>query len=166
MTNSLAPFIHFLEKENLVRFDILGESEEHFNNRFKIQKYVFLAKYFGLDLGFNHSIYLYGPYSSDLADAYYDLAEGKSESPHNNMDSSGLPASFNTHAFLEYVGGRDADWLEASSTLLSLNSSFKDRSCLLRRVVNMKPHIKPEKIESALKELEDRNLVTYGSYLT
>lgn len=163
MTNSLAAFIRFLEEKNLVRFDILGESEEHFNNRFKIQKYVFLAKYFGLDLGFNHSIYLRGPYSRDLANAYYDLAEEKNP---RDMDSTKLPASFNAHAFLEYVGGKDADWLEASSTLLSLNTSFRDRSCLLRRAVNMKPHINSNKIESALQELEDRNLVIYESYHT
>ncbi len=56
-------------------FNILGESEEHFNNRLKIQKYVYLVKYYGLDMNYDYNTYLHGPYSQQLAWDYYSLAK-------------------------------------------------------------------------------------------
>ena len=38
--NNLALFIHKFEENGLLTFDVIGDSEEHFNNRLKIQKFV------------------------------------------------------------------------------------------------------------------------------
>jgi hypothetical protein len=39
--NNLALFIlNKLEENGLLTFDVIGDSEEHFNNRLKIQKFV------------------------------------------------------------------------------------------------------------------------------
>ncbi len=39
--NNLALFIIYkLEENGLLTFDVIGDSEEHFNNRLKIQKFV------------------------------------------------------------------------------------------------------------------------------
>lgn len=59
----LGSFIKFLESKGLVEFDIVGDSDECFVNRVKLQKYVYIAQRFGLELPYKHSIYLYGPYS-------------------------------------------------------------------------------------------------------
>ena len=39
--NNLALFIlHKLEENGLLTFDVIGDSDEHFNNRLKIKKFV------------------------------------------------------------------------------------------------------------------------------
>ena len=39
--NNLSLFIlHKLEENGLLRFDVIGDSDEHFNNRLKISKFV------------------------------------------------------------------------------------------------------------------------------
>ena len=75
----LANFVRFLEDNNLVRFDVRGDGDERFSNRFKIQKCVFLAQKMGYDMQYRYGIYHYGPYSKTLADDYYHLARNKSE---------------------------------------------------------------------------------------
>ena len=48
MTITLANFIKFLENNDLMQFDIIGDGDERFSNRFRIQKCVFLAREMGL----------------------------------------------------------------------------------------------------------------------
>jgi uncharacterized protein YwgA len=152
--------------------DILDESMgDNFENRFKIQKYVFLAKYFGLDMKYDYNLYIHGPYSSALADDYYELATNLVRNNNNNnrndIDANKkkppLPDTFDANAFYGFVAGKNLEWLEAASTLLSLNESFTDRESLLDRITNMKDHIPREKIESILSELEKRRFVNYRS---
>ena len=66
----LAEFVAYLEKNGLVEFDALREDGADFRNRFKLQKYVFLAQCFGLDLPYRHGMYLYGSYSRELTKDY------------------------------------------------------------------------------------------------
>ena len=51
----LAGFIRWLEGEGVFRFR-LGE----FGSRLRVQKYVFIARFFGLDLGYRFSLYVRG----------------------------------------------------------------------------------------------------------
>lgn len=44
-----------------------------FEDRLKLQKIVYIAKYFGIDLGYHFDLYIRGPYSSELADDYYKI---------------------------------------------------------------------------------------------
>jgi uncharacterized protein YwgA len=95
-----------------------------FNNRLKIQKYVYLSKYYGLDLHYVYDMYLHGPYSRQLASDYYSIA-------HNHEKYND---KINTHIreqFFELVKDKDIEWLdiewldiewlEAASTLISLH---------------------------------------------
>lgn len=157
MNENLAVFVKALADRDLVRFDIVGDSEENFDNRLKLQKYVFLAERYGLHLGYNHSMYLRGPYSSSLTDDYYDLARSNAVDALNGS----FPPSFNQLGFFNLVNNKDVEWLEAAATLLSLRESFSDKTCLLERTKNMKDHISGEKIESALRELEEHGLITF-----
>ena len=158
----LSAFIDLLEHGGLMRFDILGEDEQNFRNRFMIQKYVYLAKYFGLDMGYGFSMYLHGPYSRTLADDYYELAESEA------MDkAAGFPITrtsdlngLDQASFYNFVDGKDLEWLEAASTLLSLRPHFNERRLLLERTANMKEHIPQNIIESILGTLETNGLVS------
>ena len=51
--HTLASFIKFLEGKDLVKFDIDGDSDECFENRQKLQKYVYIAQRWGLDLPYS-----------------------------------------------------------------------------------------------------------------
>jgi uncharacterized protein YwgA len=153
--NDLALFIHKLEDNGLLTFDIIGDSDEHFNNRLKIQKYVYLAKYFGLDLGYNFDMYLHGPYSSRLTSNYYDIAR-----TNTNLKSKGnLDNNFREKEFFNYVRDKDKEWLEVASTLLELSDHYSDKESLIEKTLNAKPHIKKNKVNEIVIELEKSNLL-------
>ncbi len=65
----LTGFLKFmgLKRENIVN----GRLE----NRIKAQKFVYFGKKFGLPLDYDFDLYLYGPYSSKLADDYYNMTK-------------------------------------------------------------------------------------------
>ncbi len=67
---NLARFIKALENAGVYEFRI-----SNFDDRLKLQKIVYIAKYFDIDLGYSFSEYLRGPYSPELADDYYKLSE-------------------------------------------------------------------------------------------
>ncbi len=141
----------------MLEFNVIGDTEEHFNNRLKIQKYVYLAKYFGLDLGYDFDMYLHGPYSSRLTSSYYDIAR-------RNIDlrylEGNLDNSFKVNEFFNYVGNRDRKWLEVASTLLELSGYYSDKECLIEKTVNAKPHIERETVIRIVNELRRSNLLT------
>jgi uncharacterized protein YwgA len=157
MNRDLPIFVKALANRGLVSLDIVGDSEENFDNRLKLQKYVFLAKRYGLDLGYNHSMYLRGPYSSRLTDDYYELAKSNVVNTFNGS----FPTGFDERGFFNLVNNKDLEWLEAAATLLSLRESFNDKTCLLERTKNMKDHISGEKIELTLIELEKHGLISF-----
>lgn len=154
MDSTLAPFIRFLEHHNLITFDIDGEGEEQFINRFKIQKYVFLAKKFGMPFTYDHNIYLYGPYSSTLSKDYYKLSRNGDVKNNNTI----LHPDFNQNDFL-IATQNNTDWLEIATTLIDRNKTTPDRPVLLDKVYAIKPQFDIEFISSILDDLVKRNLV-------
>lgn len=151
----LVPFIKMLEEEGLVRFDILDETEEHFKNRFKIQKYLFLARYFGLEVNYSYNIYRYGPYSPELAEDYYSLARNKEL--YDKVDKQ-LPASFEKSKFLELVKDKDTKWLEIAATLLDLKGSF-DGEELIEHVYDIKSAFEKDFIKSVYNDLRSTHIL-------
>jgi len=111
---ALAGFMRFLEEGLGYRF----RAEEEFEKRLPLQKYVFLARRLGLDLGYRFTLYLYGPYSPALANDYYELARRGDISP------APLPDGFDLEGFLALVGGRDATWLEVASSIILVEELY------------------------------------------
>ncbi|MEM2365691.1 MAG: hypothetical protein QXL06_01980 [Nitrososphaerota archaeon] len=112
----LAAFIRFLKD----RLGYVFNVEEEFDKRFLLQKYVFLAKYFGLNLGYGYSLYIYGPYSRELSDDYYELVR------QNPLPEADLPSGFDAEGFIELVRGRDARWLEVAASILTVSERYPD----------------------------------------
>ena len=54
---------------------VTDDSDDGFAARFRIQKYVLIAQHMGLGTRYEYPGYIHGPYSSDLAEDYYNLAE-------------------------------------------------------------------------------------------
>lgn len=151
----LGSFIKFLESKGLVEFDIVGDSDECFVNRVKLQKYVYIAQRFGLELPYKHSIYLYGPYSKTLKDDYYRMAENPDLYEAAQAD---LPSEFDQDGFLKAVRN-DARWLEIATTLMERNKEIPVHDELVENVRPIKHWATRERIEEVLNDLERHNLV-------
>ncbi len=158
MNPTLGAFIRMLEDNDLLTFDVTGESEEQFENRLKLQKYVYLASYFDLDMGYRYSMYLRGPYSPGLAEDYYVL--GDNRELYESLPNA-LPDGFNERGFIELVNDKDSTWLEIAATLLRLRRSFTNRGYLLEKTVNMKGRFPRGVIASVMEELERRGMLTF-----
>lgn len=98
----LGDFVAYLEDELGWEFDA-----DSFEDRLKLQKYLYLGEIFGLSHSYDYNLYNYGPYSPKLADDYYNLP--------TNTDGSRIP-SFETTEFIDLVEDKDAKWLEIAAT--------------------------------------------------
>lgn len=157
MRYELAEFIKFLENNDLVEFDILGDGDVKFTNRLKLQKYTFLAERYGMPLGYRYDMYLYGPYSRGLTADYYSLARD----PKSNAGSSvALPDGFRREDFLRDVKD-DPGWLEVATTIIDRNGRIRERAALAENVWHMKSQFGRRYIEEVLDDLEDRRLVSF-----
>jgi len=62
----LVAFLKVLEERVGYKFTV-----EKFEDRLKLQKIVYIARYFDINMGYPFDLYLRGPYSRELADDYY-----------------------------------------------------------------------------------------------
>ena len=152
----LANFIKFLENNDRMQFDIMGDGDDQFSNRFKIQKYVFLAQGLGLKMSYKYDIYLYGPYSKQLTGAYYHLARDRSI--YERADGR-LDESFDADRFLYITENKTRKWLEIATTLIDIKPHCKDKEELLKHVERIKDEPKPGYISKVFCKLEDFGLV-------
>lgn len=115
----LAAFVESLEDSNIISFDITS-----FDDRIRLQKYVYLAKKMGLDFPYNFNLYIHGPYSKELADDYYKL-----DSIKRKLTPMQLPEDF-----IEFLQGKDTPWLEVAATtvfMMERNPEISDEKLVL-----------------------------------
>jgi len=145
----LKVFLRFLYINGIVDISKIHEdSDEGFINRLKIQKCVYLAKYYGLDLGYKYNMYMYGPYSADLSNEYYsvidDIIAKKDYYYHNNnKEEVEELEGFDAKKFLVDIKNKDANWLELATTAINLSRVFKGDE-LLEVLYEMKGHRFPK----------------------
>lgn len=115
---TLEEFLSFLKISCGFSFDM---DKHTFGERIKLQKYVYMAIRMGLAPKgqLDYGMYIRGPYSSDLADIYF------------NMDSWRMPlfdqGGFDANRFISTVSHRDTRWLEIASSII-----YICQDCLLR----------------------------------
>ena len=139
----LSSFVRLLRDEGIFDFD-----PGDFYSRLRLQKYVFIARKFGLDLGYGFPLYMGGPYSPELADDYYSLPD----------EAEALP-EFDKKGFLNLIRGRNTDWLEAATTILSIYEDHKDLRWAIERTAELKPWISEEKMKSIVEDLRKAKLI-------
>lgn len=156
---NLAAFVNILEKSAIHKFN-----PDDFISRLRLQKYVYLARFFGFDLDYKYNLYLRGPYSPDLAEGYYQL-EDRSE-----WADSSIPA-IKFDKFAKLVRGKDHRWLEIASTIHFIwesNRNWRERytepckdlkTFAINRTSDIKSHVGKRFIESVFKELENASLL-------
>lgn len=127
-----------------------------FDDRFKIQKMIYLMKAFNLELGYDFSLYLRGPYCATLTrDAF--IIKDWDKAPLMKFDDSMQESQFTK--FLEAITPHknDTDWLEVASTLLLIkqnNKSFNDTKVILE-CKNIKSEHSQLKITDILNEMKE-----------
>jgi len=144
----LGAFIRFLENE-------LGREVE---DRLKLQKYVFIADHFGLNSGYDFSMYVRGPYSPELAEDYLRASEMASI----NQSEAYLPSEFNKDEFIKFVRNKDKEWLEIATTVLAIYEYNKDRGISRDDIIKIATSIGPwskDRVEVVLDELLGANLI-------
>ena len=152
----LGSFLKIAQNEGLVSLErIPDEDDEGFRSRYRAQKYVYLAKYFGLDLKYEYNKYHYGPYSPDLTEECFEIAKEPEK-----IEERQLPAGFDSKKFFEFVGSKNDEWLEIATTLLNLVPLFPDEEELVDHVEYIKYGNPKEYIRSVLHELRWHNLVS------
>lgn len=134
----LVGFIKRLEGRGVYEFRI-----DTFEDRLKLQKLVYIAKFYGIDLGYHFNEYLRGPYSPELADDYYTLSEKLN-------DFKEITVSFENDKFEEFakfISNKSVDSLEGIATglifLPSLKRSIKDKKILKEKIATLIRSRKP-----------------------
>ncbi len=121
-----------------------------FDDRLRLQKFVYLAKGFGFDPGYSYNLYIHGPYSPELADDYYQLGE----------DLSGEEIDLASE-FFDLVENKTERWLEFAATFVMItkkNSGVSDED-KIKLVLRNKPWANREELESVLNELKKYKLI-------
>jgi len=133
---------------------------DDFGDRLKLQKYVFLAKHFGFNHNYHYNLYIRGPYSSDLADDYYNVSnEGIFQNDSLNIENG----------FFDLIEGKTIEWLESATTMLSLFEDYTNKYSRLdnehKRITlvvdtrKIKSHIEIKTIKNVYDDLIDYNLM-------
>ncbi len=144
---ALSEFVDLLDQNNMITKEhITDNNDKGFSNRLRIQKYVFLSKYFGLELPYNYNMHLNGPYSKKLSHDYYRI-------DNSNRDSNALN-SLNHDKFLNLVQGKSDGWLELAATILHKKGIIDDE-VLLDHIAWIKCDFSHEEIEKVYGDLQN-----------
>lgn len=155
----LSAFREFLREKWGFEFN-----KNNFEDRLKLQKYVFIARFLGLNHGYAFNRYLRGPYSPDLARDYYALA-GLDESKRAEDYSCRL-GNFNGEKLLDIIGGKSSRWLEIAATILSVWDDYRRamrgeelKTRVMDTVNDIKSLATREKISEIFTELENKKVL-------
>jgi len=171
MDSNVINFLTFLYNNRLI--DILRIKDDNsigFNNRFRLQKLIFLAQSrFNLPQSYYYSIWKHGPYSRQLAQEVYDLdimnfiqlSHLKSLIEKiENKGSYQLPKEFDENRFISLFRDKENDWLEITTTLIQIyDKMFQKRKIILAYAKSIKPHYDYEYIEQVFNKLAREKLI-------
>jgi len=141
----LAGFVKALEDEGIFEFNV-----NRFDNRLKLQKYVYLARKFGFDLGYRYNLYIHGPYSPELANDYYRL----------NKVTKYVKISLD-RKFIKLIKRKSERWLELAATIVMLVERYGDigKEMIIKLVKSNKPFATEKELENVFKELKIAGII-------
>ncbi len=149
--NHLSYFLNAMKEELNFKDSEDFKSKVHLKNnlefRIKIQKFVFLAKYFGWDNTYSYNMYHHGPYSPVLSDDYHS-SEVFENAPLQIQN-------FHIDSVKKFVSNKSTDYLEAASTILyykKFNHALTINDALIK-LNNIKPHIPSDIVETAFNDV-------------
>lgn len=158
--NEISNFVYFLNSiKKILPFDdeddFIKQINENKNFRIKVQKLVYLSKFFGWDNQYIFTLNVHGPYSFNLAENYND----------NNLFNENAVeiTDFSQDSFIDFVKEKSNDFLEATSTILYVfknkKDSFTKKNCI-SLLNDLKPNISDEIKINAYDEIKKLNLLS------
>ncbi len=139
--------------------------ESDLATRVKIQKLVFLMSHFIQELkGFRFNLYIYGPYSPDLAEVYYELARN-GDNAIEALASKYKPLK-EIENILYNLSRLDNEILELMATAYDIYLSHRniklidlDEDFLVRRTKIVKPWASTITIRNAIRKLKELHII-------
>ena len=143
--NNLTYFLNSIKKtlpfENTEDFKKKIDESKDF--RIRVQKLVYLSKFFGWDNSYHFNFHENGPYSCQLSEDYHSI--DSFDNLNNNIE---LDKNFN-----EFIYNKNQEFLEASSTILyylnKVNLKKISKNKLTAILKYLKPHIPKNIIEKS-----------------
>lgn len=137
----LGAFLKTLDDADIMSFD-----KSRFKHRLRLQKYVFIARKFGFDMSYNYSLYIHGPYSSNLADDYYRIDNFENKDP-AKLDKR----------FVSLVKNKDDEWLELAATIIMIKERHENisRDKLIDLVKTAKPVANKDELSTIILCLKE-----------
>lgn len=145
--NSMKDELDFEDSE-----DFKSKVESNLNFKFRIQKFVFLAKYFGWNNSYSYNIYIHGPYSPVLTDDYY------SNDLFDYMPLEITDLDFDS--LKSFIRGKSRDYLESATTILLYKQFLGNISldAAIEKLGKIKSHISSEIVEESYHDVKDFKL--------
>ena len=130
-----------------------------FDDRLRLQKFVYLLQTFDIYLGYDFSWYIRGPYCSTLATCGFGLVEIYNRIPDDEkvkFVNSSVQDNFKT--FSKFIAGKehDADYLEIAASLHYLKSlgMYSDDQ-VLEKVKNKRPSFTAQQCRTIWEDLKN-----------
>lgn len=148
--STLQAFLDTLEEEMEWEFNL-----DNFDDRLRLQKFVYLSSDFGFEHPYSYGMHLRGPYSPPLAQDYYSDLD--SIAPDEDSISE-----FDSEHFVKFVANREVRWLEVAATLRAYIRTLQNGDCqkdLPTEAIQMTIEEKNEKQDYVEKVFEEMNRV-------
>lgn len=145
--NSMKEELEFEDSE-----DFKSKVESNLNFKIRIQKFVFLAKYFGWNNSYSYNLYRHGPYSPVLTENYYS---------NDLFDYTPLKISdLDFNLLKSFIKGKSIEYLESATTIL-LYKNFNENISLdtaIEKLGEIKTYISTQIVEKSYHDVKDFKL--------
>ena len=129
---------------------------ESFDNRLRLQKIIYLLQAYGINLGYEYRLYLYGPYCTHLTKTAF-MVDSFTKAKEVYLEDESLEKIFKE--FLKRVEShkKDSNWLEIASTihLFKTMHPLKNREGIIGEVIIMKPKFTQKEVNRIYQEIEE-----------
>ncbi len=133
---------------------------DSFDNRLKLQKFVFILRSQGIDFGYEFNLYLRGPYSLDLTRDAFHIDNW------NNIQKVRFDHDTQESDFQQILDKlepykNDVDWLEIAATLLFLKELHRKdpKELLFLHFTQLKPQFAQAEVIQAHSDLEKKEMI-------
>ena len=131
--------------------DLINKIKESKDFRIKVQKLVYLSKFFGWENDYHFNFHKHGPYSCELSEDY------------RNINEDSTPIILKTDSLTSFMQNQPNEFLEATSTILYYINKVKieniDKNSVLDILSFLKPHIPKTIMVESYKKIREYDLL-------
>lgn len=138
-------------------------SMDGFDDRLRLQKFIYLLQSFDVFLGYHYSWYIRGPYCSTLSTCGFALKDIYQKIPNDaKMEFTDPDIRARFKKFKEFISGREMnnDWLEIAASIHLQNRLGNTRKVVIQKVVDKQERFTRKQVEGAWAVLEKWGLLT------